>query len=122
MTKAQTFDQLIRRFRQQFEQLPDHRKGGNTTYEICDAVLGAFAVFFTQSPSLLAYQRQMKRTKGRSNPESLFQIERIPSDPQIRNLLDPIEVSVLHPIFRMVLAELTQTGHLKVFSLLMIAC
>jgi hypothetical protein len=118
MTNEQTFDHLIQLYRQQFEQLPDHRKGKNTTYQISDAVLGAFAVFFTQSPSFLAHQRQMKRTKGRSNAESLFQIEQIPSDPQIRNLLDPIEVSRLYPIFRMVFTELIQAGRLDGFRVL----
>ena len=118
MTNEQTFDHLIQLFRQQFEQLPEHRKGNNTTYQISDAVLGAFAVFFTQSPSFLAYQRQMKRTKGRSNAESLFHIEQIPSDPQIRNLLDPIEARILYPLFRKVMAKLEQTGHLDAFRFL----
>jgi hypothetical protein len=115
MTNEQTYDHLIELFRQQLEQLSDHRKGRNTTYKISDAVLGAFAVFFTQSPSFLAYQRQMKRTKGRSNAESLFQIEQIPSDPQIRNLLDPIEARILYPLFRKVLAKLEQADHLDAF-------
>ncbi len=118
MTNASTFDQLIQLFRQHLEQLPDHRKGNNTTYEIRDAALGAFAVFFTQSPSFLAYQRQMKRSKGRSNAESLFQIDQIPSDPQIRNLLDLIEASTLYPLFRSVLVELEEAGHLDAFRFL----
>lgn len=118
MTNEQAFDHLIQLFRQQFEQLPDHRKGNNATYQISDAVLGAFAVFFTQSPSFLAYQRQMKRTKGRSNAESLFQIEQIPSDPQIRNLLDPIEAQAVYPLFRKVLATLEQADHLDAFRFL----
>lgn len=118
MTNEQTYDYLIQLFRQQIELLPDHRKGSNTTYMISDAVLGAFAVFFTQSPSFLAYQRQMKRTKGRSNAESLFHIEQIPSDPQIRNLLDPIEARILYPLFRKVMAKLEQTGHLDAFRFL----
>lgn len=118
MSNELTFDHLIQLFRQQVKQLPDHRKGKNTTYEISDAVLGAFAVFFTQSPSFLANQRQMKRTKGRSNAESLFQIEQIPSDPQIRNLLDSIEARILYPLFRKVLAKLEQTGYLDAFRFL----
>jgi len=35
--------------------LPDYRTGPNRRYEIADAALEAFAVFFTQSPSFLAY-------------------------------------------------------------------
>jgi len=118
MTNEQTYDHLIQLFRQQFEQLPDHRKGKNITYKISDAVLGAFSVFFTQSPSFLSHQRQMKRTKGRSNAESLFQIEQIPSDPHIRNLLDPIEARIVYPLFRKVLAKLEQSDYLDAFRFL----
>src|SRR5512139_690632 len=70
--------------------LPDYRTGLHWVYDIADAALGAFAVFFTQSPSFLAYQRDMQRRKGRNNAQSLFGIDQVPTDPQIRNLLDPI--------------------------------
>ena len=73
-----------------FGQLPDTRRGENTQYTVCEAALGAFGVFFMQSPSFLAYQRDMQRRKGCNNAQSLFGVAHIPSDPQIRNLLDPI--------------------------------
>ena len=39
-------------------QLPDHRQESpNTRYAIQDAALGAFGIFFTQSPSFLEYYR-----------------------------------------------------------------
>ena len=44
--------------------LPDRRTRPNRIYEMADAVLGAFAVFFVQSPSFLAHQRDMQRTPG----------------------------------------------------------
>lgn len=90
MANLLDFDNLVGRFEQQLESLPDHRSGKNTSYSIRDAALGAFSVFFTQSPSFLAHQRAMEKSKGRSNAGSLFQIEKIPSDNQIRSLLDPI--------------------------------
>jgi len=54
--------------------LPDHRSGPQRLYEIADAALGELAVFFTQSPSFLAYQRDLQRRKGRNNAQSLFGI------------------------------------------------
>ncbi len=56
-------------------------------YTLGDAVLGAFAVCFVQSPSFLAHQRAMQRRKGQNNAPSLFGIDRFPSAPQIRKLL-----------------------------------
>lgn len=71
-------------------ELPDYRTRPNTIYELSDAALGAFAVFFMQSASFLAYQRDMQRAHGHNNAQSLFGIDEVPSDPHIRNLLDPI--------------------------------
>jgi hypothetical protein len=79
MTKALAFDPLMQALHAQLASLPDDRKGKNIQYAITDAALGAFAVFFTQSPSFLAYQRTMKQAKGRSNADSLFGIVDIPT-------------------------------------------
>jgi hypothetical protein len=111
-----TFDQLVGKFHQRLDQLPDHRKGGNnTTYEMKDAALGAFAVFFTQSPSFLAHQKQMEDTKGQSNATTLFGIERTPSTPQIRNLLDPVAPPDFYPVFGDILASLEKDEILAQF-------
>jgi hypothetical protein len=48
-----------------------------------------------QSPSFLAHQRDMQRKKGESNAQGLSVEEQIPSDGQIRNLLDPVEPALL---------------------------
>jgi hypothetical protein len=111
-----TFDELVSMFHQRLDQLPDHRQGGNnTTYDIKDAALGALAVFFSQSPSFLAHQKKMEDTKGRSNATTLFGIGRIPSTPQIRNLLDPVPPQEMYPMFRSILEALAAQGELTQF-------
>jgi hypothetical protein len=112
------FDSLVSRLHEQLEKLPDHRTGKNTRYEIKDAALAAFSVFFTQSPSFLAHQRAMEQSKGHSNAGSLFQIEKIPSDNQIRNLLDPLTPRHLYPLFDEILQGMDQTGQLEPFRVL----
>ena len=115
MTETLAFDDLIEEFHRVLEGLPDYRTGQNTTYSIKDAALGAFSVFFTQSPSFLAHQQTMKRTKGRSNAESIFGIEKVPCDNQIRQLLDPIAPSYLFPMFELTFNDLEATGQLDAF-------
>ena len=115
MSETLAFDDLIEEFHRVLDGLPDHRTSQNTTYSIKDAALGAFSAFFTQSPSFLAHQRTMKRTKGRSNAESLFGIEKVPCDNQIRQLLDPIAPGYLFPTFELIFDELEATGHLDAF-------
>lgn len=99
-------DELVKQVHATFEGLPDARRGKNTVYEMKDAALSAFSVFFTQSPSFLAHQQEMQRKKGRNNAQSLFGIEKIPSDPQVRNLLDPVEPKWVFQPFWWVLDQL----------------
>jgi hypothetical protein len=96
-----------------FARLPDYRQGQNTTYTIQDAAVGAFSVFFMQSPSFLAHQRDMQRKQGRNNSASLFGVEQMPSDPQIRNLLDPIAPEHLRTPYWAIYEALQAGGYLR---------
>lgn len=100
MKASKAFDELIHSIGQSFERLPDHRTGENTRYKIKDAAVSAFGIFFTQSRSFLSYQRMIEKSKGKSNVQSLFGAEHIPSDAQIRNLLDTQEPEMLYEVFR----------------------
>jgi hypothetical protein len=106
---------LVNCLKQSFEKFCDIRKGKNTLYDMVDAGMGAFSVFFTQSPSFLSFQQDMKRRKGYSNAESLFGMHRIPCDNQIRSLLDPVAPFDLSPVFREVFERLERSGVLKDF-------
>lgn len=92
--------QLIGFLDQKLKELPDNRKGNNKKYAVKDAVIAAFSVFFTQSPSFLQHQRLMKPKKGKDNAESLFGLSEIPCDNQIRNLLDPIPATTVFGAFK----------------------
>ena len=96
--------------------LPDRRTGRNRIYEMTDAALGAFAVFFVQSPSFLAHQRDMQRVRGHNNAQSLFGVDQVPSDGQIRNLLDPIAPEHLAPPFWQVFEQLRDGDYLKAYQ------
>jgi hypothetical protein len=105
---------LIERIRDTFRHLPDARKGGNNQrYTLEDAALSAFAVFFTQSPSFLDYQRRMQKERGRNNAASLFGVHQIPSDQQIRNLLDPVPPEHLAPLLMNAVDGLCRLGELE---------
>ena len=86
---------LIEFLDQQLNELPDKRTGKNIKYHIAEAVMAAFSVFFTQLPSFLEHQRFMKQQKGKDNASSLFGLEEIPCDNQIRALLDPVPAKII---------------------------
>ncbi len=109
------FDRLVKAFHQALEGLPDERTGKNSVYRIKDAALGAFSVFFTQCPSFLAFQKAMERAKGISNAQTLFEIEKVPCDNHIRNLLDPVAPEHIFPVFWSIFEDLDAGGHLEEF-------
>lgn len=108
-------ESLLDRLRQCCKSLPDKRRGINTTYPIADIGMAAFSIFFMQSPSFLAYQRQLSDGHGRSNCETLFGLSKIPSDNHIRDMLDPADPALLYPVFSSILEELEKSGGLAAF-------
>jgi len=114
LNQTSRFDAIVASFRHVLEELPDKRRGKNKRYRMEDAALSAFSVFFTQSPSFLAYQRAMEGSKGRSNAQSLFGVHQIPSDNHIRDLLDPVTPEQVFPVFEEILQVLEQQGQLAV--------
>ncbi len=109
------FDALVQAFHAVLDHLPDTRRGKNTQYAIKDAALGAFAVFFTQSPSFLAHQQTLQQAKGRNNAAQLFGITQIPCDNQIRTLLDPVPPAQLFPMFATITQALMTAGVVDTF-------
>jgi hypothetical protein len=103
-----TLDSLLGSLRGCLDRFPDKRRGMNTTYGIGDIGMAAFAVFFMQSPSFLAHQRQLEEGHGRSNCASLFGIAKIPSDNHIRDMLDPAAPALLGPVFAETIEQLRQ--------------
>jgi len=80
--------------------IAETRKAGKALwYTIGDGVKSAFAVFYFLRPSLLNFQREMKRNHKQNNLERLFGGKDTPCAEQIRNLSDAIEPASLEPAF-----------------------
>jgi len=111
--KARCFDHLMERWRAVAAGLPDRRTGANCKFDMADIAMSAFAVFFTQCPSFLSFQQNMEKARGRNNARSLFQVENIPSDNHIRQMLDPVAPSHLMSLFDELHSAFDQTGLLE---------
>jgi len=75
------------------------REGYDKQYEYADAIKGAYGVFFFQHPSMLEYQERLKKSKERSNIETILHVDKIPSNNQITRLLDGIRSETFTPVF-----------------------
>ena len=114
-----SFSVLLGYLQQSIECIQDPRQPSNgTRYRLGDAILAAFSVFFMQCESFLEHQRQMQSRRGQDNAQTLFGLERIPSVPQIRNILDQIGAQPLFGVFERVYRALQQGGYLKPYQCL----
>lgn len=106
-----TFDELMRFLDTEFQALPDHR-ANNARYSLVDVVKSAFAMFSLKSPSLLDFKQQT--VPEQNNLRSIYQLEgAIPCDNQMRGILDPLDPTLLRPLFRAVFVRLRQAGVIR---------
>ena len=109
------FDDVIEALCQRMREIPDPRSGSNTRYSMEQIGMAAFSVFFTQSPSFLSYQTAMQENKGNSNANTLFGVDKIPTDNHIRKQLDHLSPSHLFPLFRQIFEWLSEHHRLDPF-------
>jgi hypothetical protein len=83
-----------------------------------DAILGAFSMFFMQNESFLEHQRQMTSLHGKSNAQTMFGIFHIPTNQQIKNILDGIPATALIGVFDWVYQVMRDQGLLQSFEYL----
>jgi hypothetical protein len=115
LQKVFNFDSMVKKFHEVIETFPDCRRGKNISKDLKDAALGGFAVFYTQNPSFLSYQKSMQEAKGQNNAASLFGIQEILSDNHIRNLMDEVTPHDVYPMFSYILNGLNDSGYLDRF-------
>lgn len=96
---------------------PDKRSGiGEAVYSMADIGLSAFSLFFMQSESFLAHQRELEDGRKTSNCQTLFGMAKIPTDNHIRSMLDPVSPALLQPVFDSALAALRDGGGMRAFQ------
>lgn len=93
-----------------FAQVPDPRRPGSPI-PLGDALMSAFALFALKDPSLLAFDH--RRRDG--NLKALFGIARIPSDTQMRDILDDVDPERLRDSFGDVFRQLQRGKALEPF-------
>jgi hypothetical protein len=104
-------DALFALLRKRFESVQDQRAEIQLTYPLVDVLMSALAMFVFKDPSLLAFVDR----QDDPSLQNIFKIEKIPSDSQMRDILDPIDVEPLNEAFADIFAELQRGGVLKSF-------
>lgn len=88
-------DALFATLRERFDTLKDSRLAPNIP--LTDALMSGFALFSLKDPSLLAFD--VRRQDPHSNLNAVYGIHNVPSDSQMRSILDDVEPQDLRPCF-----------------------
>ena len=94
-------DALFGVVRSGFAAIPEYRLS-DTDISLTDALMAAFALFSLKSPSLLAFDKH--RVEG--NLGTIYAIDRVPCDTQMRERLDPVSPESVRPLFKSVFGQL----------------
>jgi hypothetical protein len=92
--QALHFDALVQRLRQRFQQLPEQRRCPD--YALADTLMAGLALFVLKDPSLLAFSHRALDP----NLRRVFGLQAVPSDTQMRSILDELDPASLRPAFR----------------------
>lgn len=97
LKKATSFDGLYKKLSSQLDELEDHR-ASNASHKLGDIMRSAFAMFSLKFPSLLAFEKRSREEKR--NLQNIYRIKKVPSDSQMRKVLDQVNPEPLRRNFR----------------------
>ncbi len=112
--KSLSADSLFALVRSGFERIPDQR-AENVKISLKDDLMSGFAVFSLKDSSLLAFD---ERRRTDSNLKSIYGLEKVPCDTQMRTTLDGVEPEGIRPVFRDVFRRLQREKRLDEFVFL----
>ena len=89
-------DNLFKRIRAGFERVKEHR-AANAVISLSDVLMSAFAMFSLKDSSLLEFDGRREKD---DNLKRIYKIERVPSDTQMRTILDEVSPAAIRPLFK----------------------
>ena len=111
-----TLEAMIDLLSTTFRQVPDPRRPDRVDYSVHDTLLSGFAMMFFQHPSLLEFQRKMQQRRGRGNLETIFGVTEVPSDTQMRQILDGVPTELLRLLLPALFEKIRRAGWAQEFT------
>jgi hypothetical protein len=96
-----------------FSRITDHRDREKVDYELKDVCMGALAMFCFQDPSLLQFMQRVKAPAMATNLRNIWAIDSVPSDTQMRTVMDEIDPQEFEGLFTTFFHLLQRGKHLE---------
>jgi hypothetical protein len=94
------FSSLLDNLQKAFNNIPDNRHPKKIEYSLSDIYSCGFALFFLQDKSVLEFQRRFQRETNQNNLSTIFNIKNLPSDTQLRDVIDTHSYTPIKGVFR----------------------
>jgi hypothetical protein len=108
--KSLTLEAIVDLLTATFGAVDDSRAAEQLSYSLPDTILSGFAVMFFQHPSLLQFQRAMEKKRQRCNLQTIFGVHDVPSDTQMREILDEVKPETLRGILPQLWEKVRRAG------------
>lgn len=115
--KHLSFSALRTKMSEVFLQIPDARQQKKISISQHDALMSGFACMHFQDSSLLQFQKRMQEDQHKNNLRTLFDVQNIPSDTQMREIIDEVSSDHFRPIFKDYYSRLQRGKHLEQFQI-----
>ncbi|MGQ9778216.1 MAG: transposase [Thermodesulfobacteriota bacterium] len=116
--KHLSFSALREMLSRRFLEIPDFRQEWKVKHVVHDVFMSGFAMMFYQDSSLLQFQQRLEEAIHKNNLRTLFQVESIPKDSQMREVIDGVESRELEPLFEDFFRPLQRGKHLEGYRVL----
>jgi len=116
--KHLSFNALRKMLSRRFLEISDFRQEGKVEHVVHDVLMSGFAMMFYQDRSLLQFQQRLEEAIHKNNLQTLFQVESIPKDSQMREVIDEVESRELEPLFEDFFRPLQRGKHLEGYRVL----
>jgi len=114
--KHLSFTALKKQLTERLHEMEDKRQEGKVDYPLHDYFMSGFAMMYFQDPSLLEFQRSMEETINLNNLKTVFNVNAIPGDTQLRDVLDESESDKLEEVFSDYFRQLQRGKYLEKYQ------
>jgi len=116
--KHLNFDSLRKTLSKKLLNIHDSRQQASCVHSLHDAVMSAFACMYFQDPTLSEFQRHMEDAGKKNNLATLFDVQTIPKDTQLREIIDNVNSEAFRPVFKDFFEKLRRGKYLESYQIL----
>jgi hypothetical protein len=118
LLKNLTFTALRQSISDHIEKVVDPRQPGKVNYSLNNVFMTGLSCMYFQEPSFATFQRNLEEERNVNNLRTLFGIENLPSDTQVRDIIDYHSPTILSPIFKDFFSRLQRSKKLLDYEFL----